>query len=150
MIVDRIEIPDDPLPVRVVSRAVHLFTIAQESRILLAVFLAANVMFALFLLVSKPGLAAWALRGTLLAGFLMILIGGSIAWKVYQEHHDHRGVIVEQKVDVRSGPGEENITVVTVHEGILVRIRGESHGWLQISLPNGWNGWLPASSVRIL
>jgi SH3-like domain-containing protein len=73
-----------------------------------------------------------------------------MTWKIYQVDHVREGVIIEQKVDVHSGPGTENITVVTVHEGILVRIRGESNGWFQISLPNGWNGWLPSSAIRIL
>ncbi len=150
LIVDRIEVPEEPLPVRAVSGAARLFTIAQETRILLALFVVANALFAAYLLVAKPRLASWALRGSLTAGFLVMVFAGSIAWKVHQERYDRQGVIVEQKVDVRSGPGEQNITVATVHEGIMVRVRGESQGWLQISLPNGWNGWLPAAAVRIL
>lgn len=49
-----------------------------------------------------------------------------------------------------SAPGGDSIAVVTVHEGILVSVRGESNGWYQISLPNGWTGWLPSRTLRIL
>jgi hypothetical protein len=150
LIVDRIDVPEDPLPVRLVLEAVHLLSISQESRIVLAFFVTANVLFGLYLLVRKPRAAFWALTGSLACILLMLLVGASLAWKVYEGSHRRQGVIVEQKADVRSGPGRENITVVTVHEGIVVQVRGESNGWVQISLPNGWTGWLPASSIRVL
>jgi len=150
LVVDRIDVPEDPLPVRLLSRGVHLLTIAQESKIVLTLFIMANVLFGAYLLVRRPRLAFWALTASLTAALLAAFFAGSLAWKVYQENHRKQGVIVEQKVDIRSGPGVENVAVVTVHEGIIVRIRGESNGWYQISLPNGWNGWLPGSSVRIL
>ncbi len=150
LIIDRIEVPEDALPVRLAASAVHLFTIAQESRIVLAFYLLINIFVGIYLLTRIPRLAFWALTAALTAGLLMLLFAASLTFKVYQLGHDRDGVIVEQKIDVRSGPGVENITVVTVHEGVIVQIRSESNGWLQITLPNGWNGWLPSSSIRIL
>ncbi len=150
LIVDRIEVPEEALPVRLAASAVHIFTIAQEMRILLALYLLINIFVGFYLLTRMPRLAFCALTASLTAGSLMLLFAASLTWKIYQERHDRDGVIVEQKVDVRSGPGMDNITVVTVHEGIIVQVRSEINGWLQISLPNGWNGWLPSSSLRIL
>ena len=149
LIVDRIDIPEDPLPFRLLARIVHLFTIAQESRILLVLFVVTNVLFGVYILGRRPRLASRALMGSVAAGLLMLLFAGSLAWKAYQESHHREGVIVDPKVDVRSGPGTENIAVVTVHEGVVVQVRGESNGWYQISLHNGWNGWLPGRAVRI-
>jgi len=40
--------------------------------------------------------------------------------------------------------------VVTVHEGLLLRVQGQTNGWLQVSLPNGWAGWIPSDAVWIL
>ena len=81
---------------------------------------------------------------------MLIFAGSHCCIRSIDRKYRRQGVIVEQNVDVRSGPGKENITVVTVHEGIVVQVRSESNGWYQISLPNGWSGWLPGSSVRIL
>ena len=150
LVVDRIDVPEDPLPVRILSQAIHRFTPEQESRIILALFLAANLLFTFYLLVPTRRLALWGLTGSLTAILLTTMVAGSLTWKVYQRTHRRQGVVVDQKVDVRSGPGGNNITVVTVHEGVVVRVRGGSNGWLQISLPNGWTGWLPGSSVLIL
>jgi tetratricopeptide (TPR) repeat protein len=150
LVVDRIDVPEDPLPIRLIWNAVHLLTIAQESKIVLALFFVVNLFFGLYLLTRKPRLAFWAATAGLAVALLLLLVAGTFAWKIYQESHDREGVIVEQKVDIRSGPGPENITVVTVHEGVIVHIRAESNGWYQISLPNGWTGWLPGAAIRIL
>jgi tetratricopeptide (TPR) repeat protein len=150
LVVDRIPVPEDPLPGRLAMSALNLFTIAQVSWIVLALFLLGNGLVAIYLLTHKPRLAFRALTSALATAVLTILFAGSLAWKVYSDSHRKDGVIIEQKVDVRSGPGLENITVVSVHEGILVRVRDESSGWYLITLPNGWNGWLPKSSIRVL
>jgi tetratricopeptide (TPR) repeat protein len=150
LIVDRIDVPEDPLPIRLVSRAVHLLTVAQESKVVLTLFLAANLFFGIYWLARTPRLASWMMTGGMTATLFLLLFAGSLTWKLYQEEHQREGVVVEQKVDVRSGPGGQNVAVVTVHEGIIVSVRGESNGWYQISLPNGWNGWLPGTALKIL
>jgi tetratricopeptide (TPR) repeat protein len=150
LVVDQIEVPEDPLPVRILDQAVHFFTAAQESGFILLLFIAANALFSIYLLIMGPRVAYWAVTACIATLLLTLLFGASLAWKVYQENHNRQGVIVEQKVEIRSGPSAENITVVTVHEGIIVQVRRQSSSWYQISLPNGWTGWLPSSSIRIL
>ncbi len=117
---------------------------------MLLLFLVSNGFFGLHVLARNPSLAFRALISTFIAGSLVLVFGCSLAWKIYEQAHRLEGVVIEQKSEVRSGPGTENITVFTVHEGILLRIRGESGGWYQVSLPNGWSGWLQKNSVRVL
>ena len=132
------------------SRAVHRFTVDQETRIALGLFLAANLLFAFSLLTPGRRIASWGLAASLAAVLLAVVIAGSLGWKLYEQTHRRQGVIIEQKVDVRSRPGGENVAVVAIHEGVVVRVRGEAGGWLQISLPNGWTGWIPGSAAGIL
>jgi tetratricopeptide (TPR) repeat protein len=147
LIVDRIETPPDPLPLRLLDASVHWLTIEQESWIVLALFTAVNVLLGLHFLARNSRVAVSA---SVAAGVLFLAFGSSLAWKLYEEKYRQRGVVVEQKVDIRSGPGPENIVVFTIHEGSKVRIRGEASGWYQVSLANGWTGWLNRSSVRVL
>jgi len=150
LVVDRLEITPDPLAVRVIDAAVHFLTPGQESILVLILFVTANVFFALYLLSRSPRLALRSFAASMVLGLLAGLFACSLGWKVYERGHRQQGIITEQKVDIRSGPGTENITVVTVHEGIKVSVRGEANGWYQVGLPNGWNGWLPHDSLRIL
>ncbi len=150
MIVDRIETPADPLPVRVLSTVPGLFTISQESRVVFVLFMIANLLFSIFLLSKNSRNSFRALIASMVIAFLFVIFGCSLGWKIYERDYRKSGVVIEQKVDVRSGPGPENITVFTVHEGIKVRVHESANGWYQISLPNGWNGWLQQNYIRIL
>ena len=150
LVVDRIEVPPDPLPLRWLDGVVHRLTVTQDAWITVVLFVTSNLMFSAYLLVKGRRFALRAMIVSLISASFALLFGCSLAWKIYEKNYRREGVVVEQKADVRSGPGLENITVFTVHEGITLRIRGETGGWYQISVPNGWSGWLPSSSVRVL
>jgi tetratricopeptide (TPR) repeat protein len=150
LLVDRIEIPPDPLPVQFLNRVAGLLTIEREAWLVLALFIAANILFSAYLLAKNPRHAFRALLACFGAGILFLIFSCSLSWKIYERDFKKNGVVIEQKVDVRSGPGTGNITVFTIHEGIKVRVHGSTNGWYQISLPNGWNGWLPQDYIRIL
>ena len=150
LVVDRIEPSQDPLVIRMIDAAVHLLTAGQESILALTLFFVANGFFALYLLSGSPRAAIRSFAASVALGLLTTLLACSAGWKLYEKGHLREGIITEQRVDIRSGPGLENITVVTVHEGIKVSVRGEANGWYQVGLPNGWNGWLPRDALRIL
>jgi tetratricopeptide (TPR) repeat protein len=148
MIVDRIETVPDPLLFKLTSWLVGLFTIEQESWLVLGLFIAANLLFTVCLIARKHSFHF--LVTSLAVGLLFLVFCGSLWWKIYERDYRQKGIVIAQKVDVRSGPGAENITVFSVHEGIKVRVLGNTNGWTQITLPNGWNGWLPHKDIRIL
>lgn len=150
MIVDRIETRADPLPVRVLSALPGLFTIRQETRVVFVLFVIANLLFSLSLLSKNSRNSLRALIASMVIAFLFVVFGCSLGWKLYERDYRKNGIVIEQKADVRSGPGPENITVFTVHEGIKVRVHELTNGWYQISLPNGWNGWLQQNYLWIL
>jgi tetratricopeptide (TPR) repeat protein len=150
MIVDRIETHQDPLPVRMLSKVPALLTVRQESLLVLVLFIAANLLFSLFLLTRNSRNSFRALIASLVVAFAFVVFGCSLAWKMYQKEFRRDAVVIEQRADVRSGPGSENIAVFTVHEGIQVRVHESMNGWFQISLPNGWSGWIPKNSLRVL
>ncbi len=150
LVVDRVEVPPEPLPVRWFDSAVHMLTADQDSLVALVLFVISNIMFSAYLLATTRRAALRALALTLAGGIFCALFAGALAWRLFEKNTRQEGVVVEQKAEVRSGPGNENITVFTVHEGILVRVRGESGGWYQVNLPNGWSGWLEKDVVRVL
>ncbi|MFH1574309.1 MAG: tetratricopeptide repeat protein [Acidobacteriota bacterium] len=150
LIGDRMDVPEDPLPIRWISALVHRLSVSQESRVVLILFVLCNALLSLYQLAARRRTALVAAAGTIALGSLLVLFSASLAWKVYEKQHRRQGIVVEQAVEMRSGPGGDYITVTTIHEGIRVRIRGDAEGWYQVSLPNGWTGWLPRTSLRIL
>jgi tetratricopeptide (TPR) repeat protein len=150
LLVDRMEAPADPYLLQLIARIQGWLAIAGQSKLVLLLFILANILFSVYWLVRNPRIASFALIGCFAAGFLFILVAASLSWKIYVSENRKEGVVIEQKVDIRSGPGNENVTVFTIHEGLKVRVLASSNGWNQISLPNGWSGWLPQNYLRIL
>ncbi|NWG14224.1 MAG: tetratricopeptide repeat protein [Acidobacteria bacterium] len=146
-VVDRIEVPPDPVTIRWILVAVHFFTLEQESWIVVALFILTNAMVAVYIVAGRSGTALKALVAAGICALLLACSLASFAWKLYESAYIRRGVVVAEKVDIRSGPGTHNVTVFTVHEGVRLRIHNTVGGWYQVSLPNGWSGWLPSDSV---
>ncbi|HTY64702.1 MAG TPA: BatD family protein [Acidobacteriota bacterium] len=150
LIPDRIEISDSPFPVRAITAATGIFTVKQETWMVLALFIAANVLLALCMLAKNSRNSFRALLCCMGLTLLLLVSASSLSWKIYDQDYRKKGIVVEQKVDVRSGPGSENMAVFTIHEGMKVRVHTSNNGWYQISLPNGWSGWLRQDCIRIL
>jgi tetratricopeptide (TPR) repeat protein len=150
MLVDRIEAPQSPLPIQFLARMSGILTITQDQRLAIILFILLNILFYIYLRIKNPRTAFRVFMSCMVIGFLFIIFACSLTWKIYNREYHKEGIVIEQKVDVRSGPGQENITVFTIHEGIKVRIHESNNGWQQISLPNGWSGWMPQKDLRIL
>lgn len=98
---------------------------------------------------SRPG--GWtAAHGWMLAALLLILVITVSSWYVTvgRLDRDSSAVVLDDVVEVLAGPGYNNPALFTVHEGLTLQIRAEREEWLQVSLPNGLNGWIAKESVE--
>jgi hypothetical protein len=97
---------------------------------------------------SRPG--GWsAAHGWILAGLVLVLVVLVSSWyaTVGRLDRDSTAVVLDDVVEVLAGPGINNPALFTVHEGLTLEIRAEREEWLQVSLPNGLNGWIAKESV---
>ncbi|HKQ60734.1 MAG TPA: tetratricopeptide repeat protein [Candidatus Polarisedimenticolaceae bacterium] len=90
-----------------------------------------------------------AAHGWWLAALLLVL--GAVAFSWYSTlmrlDGSRTAVVLAPSVEVLAGPGANNATLFTVHEGLTLEVRAEREEWLHVSLPNGINGWLPRDAV---
>jgi hypothetical protein len=76
--------------------------------------------------------------------------GGALGWKEYRQLGQERAVILTEKVDALSGPAVDYKSLFTVHEGLRAVVRTRRGEWVQILLPNGLIGWVPATTLGIV
>jgi plasmid maintenance system antidote protein VapI len=81
----------------------------------------------------------WSLAG-LLVVTLVVFLSLRATW--VRLDGTPRAIILKPSVDALAGPGVNNASLFTLHEGIAVTIQSEREGWLQVSLPNGLTGWV--------
>lgn len=88
---------------------------------------------------------SWTLAGTVLVTSLAFL-----SWRASWSRLDGtaRAVVLKPSVEALAGPGLNNASLFTLHEGIAVTIRGEREDWLQITLPNGLTGWVQRDAAE--
>jgi len=107
------------------------------------------------------GLLAWGLavpgrwragHGWTLAVLVLLLALSASSWLT-----THRrlvgttvAVVLVPSVEVLSGPGSNNATLATIHEGLEVEVWGERSEWIQVRLPNAVSGWLPRTAVEVI
>lgn len=100
---------------------------------------------------STPG--RWrAVFGWTLAGLLLVTMLVGLSWYTTFQRLEGRqvAVVLADAVEVLAGPGENNPTLFTVHEGLAVEVRDLREDWVQVSLPNGLHGWLAREALEIV
>jgi len=100
--------------------------------------------------IRPPGWSAW--MGWTLAVLVLAAALTALSWRVtWQRLEGERiAVVLDASVEVLAGPGENNASLFTVHEGLTLTIRSERPDWVQVSLPNGLNGWIPRTALGIV
>ena len=107
------------------------------------------------------GLLAWGLAtagrwnaryGWLLAALVLVLVLIGASWYTSFQRLEGRSmaVVVQRVVEVLAGPGQNNATLATVHEGLDVEVWGEREEWIQVRMPNGVSGWVPRGAVEVV
>jgi tetratricopeptide (TPR) repeat protein len=144
---DRVTEPELQYPIRVVRETIERVPPDPLAIVFLLLYTAGALLVGGFL-VSR----SWVRRrllgyGALFMGLLAATSGAALLYKVRAASLDV-AIVMEDKVDVRSGPGEENTILFTVHEGTRMELRNRLEPWMQVSLPNGLSGWVPSSAVE--
>jgi tetratricopeptide (TPR) repeat protein len=141
-IVDKVENPPEGFLSKQLDRLLTFLPVDMETALAVGLFIIANGFFTLFVLGKSDDLRRVSLftSGSLLILFLMV--GTFNAFRIYELETTRDAVILAEKADVVSGPGEDNPTLFSIHEGLKVKVQNELNQWAQISLENGWTGWV--------
>ncbi|HEV8376214.1 MAG TPA: tetratricopeptide repeat protein [Candidatus Polarisedimenticolia bacterium] len=147
---DRIAEDPAPLAIALLQRGLRVIGLEQTTRIFLALYLSA-------MLAAAIGIAGWRKRWARTAGilaaslfFLALLAGG---WMVLQErarNAQDEAIVLVEKLEVYSGPGDENTLLASLHEGTKVRIHSQRGDWTQVTIPDGRAGWLKGKDLGVI
>jgi len=86
-------------------------------------------------------------RKILLGALIFLLASTGFRWHL-ETHRDY-GVVLHEKIQVRSEAGKDRVVLFELHEGAVVKIREEKSQWYKITLPDGETGWVPIANIGI-
>lgn len=86
-----------------------------------------------------------------LAGIMALILTGCLLM-AYARHRaltaTDEAIVMVAKVEARSEPREEAKALFVLHRGTKVSASAGLDGWIEVRLPNGTAGWLPASALE--
>jgi tetratricopeptide (TPR) repeat protein len=149
-IVDKVERPQEGFLLKQANRLLNLLPLDQQTMLAVILFVVANGLFTVFMLMRAERLRRIAFTISVSMFFLFLLLGSMNATRIYYEATTQNAIVLLEKVDVLSGPSTDNPTLFSIHEGLKVNVQTELNGWAQITLHNGWNGWVRKESVGLI
>ena len=148
--VDALDQESELISIRIASAGAMWLTFNETARLALGVWLVFGVtMFAY----SQLTIRRWReVLQLLLVGLITLVIGlsGLLVVHYYvQENYPAAVIVVDEPVDIRSGPGTQFVTEFTLHSGAEVTWLEQRGPWTRIALPGGnLQGWLDANDVE--
>jgi tetratricopeptide (TPR) repeat protein len=144
---DRPPDPELQYPIRVARDTLETLPSGPLTATFLALWFAATGFAG-----AVPLARSWERRrvltlAALAAGLLALTAGAAVAYQIRIEEAAV-AIVLSDKVDVRSGPGEENALLFTLHEGTRVELGDRLDAWIHVNLSNGLSGWVPSSSIE--
>ena len=73
---------------------------------------------------------------------VVVILGFSLALRLYNYTYATGGVVLTKEITVRSGNGINNTALFQLHDGAEVRITKQEKDWMQIELADGKRGWV--------
>lgn len=92
--------------------------------------------------------AMWISTGALLAVFAVST--GLFAQKLHHDLTVTEAIVLAPEVNVHSGPGVDNTSVFTLHEGTKVAVEQNQDGWNLIRIESGAAGWIPDGVIGVI
>ena len=139
---DKIEEPKTGFFLSLWLKLIHFLTINELTIILTILYLLVIILSILAIFKKRKPIRRLLVKLLFIFGILFILIGGILSYRLYQLKAVKIGVIISKEVEVKSGSEKNLATLFTLHEGTSFLIQQKRGDWLQITLKNGWSGWV--------
>jgi tetratricopeptide (TPR) repeat protein len=104
--------------------------------------------FAILWVLAFVLLAFRRARGLAIAGALIALGCGGLAWAAERADAIPFGVVTAKVAEVRAGPDPKLPTSFEIHEGLKVVLEDREDGYVRVRLANGLEGWIEAPLVE--
>jgi len=106
-----------------------------------------NLLIWAWIIRQFRGTSRW-IQGVGLSGLTLLLFAVAPAWSgAHTLWGQRKGIVVVNKVAVRSGPSTQHHTKIFVHDGESFDITHRKDGWVRIRLRSGISGWIEDSGT---
>ena len=150
MSLDAIEILPESFFVEVTKTISACFSISNWARILIGITWILCLFFALYLLNSNSVWKRIYFTSFWLITFLFIVLFSLTYSHANKLQNEHSGIVFERQINIWGEPNERSEVLFELHEGTKVLVIDELGSWRKIKIANGSEGWILASSLKMI
>ncbi len=83
---------------------------------------------------------------------VLVLIASLLSARFQKKYRDSNksAIVFETVTAIHSEPKDTSPEITPIHEGAKVLIIEDVNGWSKVALPNGVQGWIPKTAIRML
>lgn len=104
-------------------------------------------LFAALAMLSGKFLRGFSILGLVCSLLALLAFSPFLYYKIRQQETENFGIVLEQSVEMLSGPGENYQVLAKVHEGTKFEIVEQRGEWLSVKLSNGKGGYVRANRL---
>ena len=137
------------IPRAFANNAVTAFLLRRYNAINInAAALWSGISFALAMLLLTAALfvSGWKRTGAFatagLLGVIVLFALGILVHKIRYDATITEAIVMTEKADAFSGPGEDNTHIFTIHEGTKIVVERSQDDWNLVRLSSGAGGWI--------
>ncbi len=97
---------------------------------------------------NRGGLRGASSVVIVLGSIVLVAFSGLLAVVVYDNETKEEAVVMRDRVDVVSAPGDSGTEVFALHAGVKVQVQDTSGEWVKIRLSDGKLGWLRSETLQ--
>lgn len=131
-----------------ISELASLVSFQWLGMVTISLYLLFMALMMLRILLRTSSLTRLLHRSMITAGVVLVVVSGLFLVRIYENESITEAIVMTNKVDVMSAPGEAGTELFTLHEGVKVQIQEHSGNWLKIRLADGKVGWLREDHVE--
>lgn len=89
----------------------------------------------------------WNRRGLAISAVLGLLLLLAAFTASLEAQNTREAVVIVERVSLHEAPLQDATIALDIHAGLLLDVLQKQDTWLEVRLPNGVTGWVPATSV---
>ncbi len=149
-VVDQITPQSEFIFFRIVRWFVHILPRSTLVGVVITTYLVTISSLIMWIVTKKRMLQLTGFRLGVLFGILFLVFGLSLIGNIRESETRIEAVVLVDKVDALSAPGEEGIEVFSLHEGTKVTLDQTSGEWVEIVLADAKVGWMKQEDLGII
>tara|TARA_B100000767_G_C19778637_1_gene544489 strand:+ start:9065 stop:9823 length:759 start_codon:yes stop_codon:yes gene_type:complete len=150
MTLDAIEVLPESIFTQITNKILSWFTMTQWSKILISIAWLLALLFVLYLWNTKGVWKRVYFSSFLILTLLFISIFTLTYLRNTKLQSELSGIVFESKINIWGEPNDRSEILFVLHEGTKVEVLDELAQWKKIKIANGSEGWVLASSLRML